>query len=157
VIARNAFHDSDRWKHREESGRSRNLGTIAGRALIVSILPKWRTGDSVRAPRPWGVLEALHNPWPLTRALLDRSDERRARRLRARFGPLGRLLSWQPEPTGGWRSRLSSPGLVYTIERVGATRVAAIERTLLARERILKLRSEIQTSRILAASHEYSK
>jgi hypothetical protein len=79
-------------------------------------------------------------PYTLVMLLLDRIDEYRARRLRIRFGRKRWLLSWQPDPDGRWRARLSGPGLARTIERTAGTRSRAIRRSARAMERIGTLR-----------------
>ena len=61
-------------------------------------------------------------------AMSDWLDERQAQRLRRQYGPCGWLVSWQREGSGPWLARLSCPQWAETVERVGATRCAAISR-----------------------------
>src|SRR5438128_2094524 len=67
-------------------------------------------------------------PVRLVVAIVDFMDERVARRHRRVFGRRRLLLSWQREPDGRWKARLSGPGLVHTIERTGRSRRRAIAR-----------------------------
>jgi len=76
--------------------------------------------------------------------IVDSVDERRALRLRNRFGQRRWLVSWQWQPegqgTGRWRARLSCPSLVFTLERMGKTRTEAIEIAARALVQLLALR-----------------
>jgi hypothetical protein len=78
--------------------------------------------------------------------IVDSVDERRALRLRTRFGQRRWLVSWewQPEAPGAergrWRARLSCPSLVFTLERTGKTRTEAIESAARALVQLLALR-----------------
>lgn len=65
--------------------------------------------------------------------LLDELDGQRAKRLREKYGLQRWVLSWMPEGTK-WMARISGPGHAETIERIGRTRVEAIERAALALE-----------------------
>jgi hypothetical protein len=71
-------------------------------------------------------------------------DERRARRLRLRFGQRRWLVSWQRQPDGRWLARLSCPSLVFTLERIGSTRTAAIAHAAHTMNAILALRPLFQ-------------
>jgi hypothetical protein len=75
--------------------------------------------------------------------LLDRFDESLARRQRVALGRRRLVLSWHPEPGGGWRARLSGPATVVTIERPARSRLAAIERAARALRRMPALRARI--------------
>jgi hypothetical protein len=68
-------------------------------------------------------------------------DERRARRLRFRLGQRRWLVSWQRQSDGRWAARLSCPSLVFTLERTGQTRTAAIAHVVRTLDVILSLRS----------------
>jgi hypothetical protein len=70
----------------------------------------------------------------------DRWDERRARRLRFRLGERRWLVSWHRRSDGRWAARLSCPSLVFTLERTGKTRTAAIAHAVRTLEVILSLR-----------------
>jgi hypothetical protein len=72
--------------------------------------------------------------------IADRMDERRARRLRFQLGRRRWLVSWQRQSDGRWLARLSCPSLVFTLERTGTTRTAAIARALRTLDVILSLR-----------------
>jgi hypothetical protein len=72
-------------------------------------------------------------------------DERRALRLRNRFGQRRWLVSWQWHPeaqgsSGRWQARLSCPSLVFTLERMGKTRTEAIEAAARSLAQLLALR-----------------
>jgi hypothetical protein len=71
----------------------------------------------------------------------DRMDERRARRLRFQLGQRRWLVSWQRRSDGRWLVRLSCPSLVFTLERTGKTRTAAIAQAVRTLDAILALRS----------------
>jgi hypothetical protein len=67
-------------------------------------------------------------------------DERRARRLRFQLGRRRWLVSWQRRSDGRWLARLSCPSLVFTLERSGKTRTAAIAHAMRTLDVILSLR-----------------
>lgn len=92
---------------------------------------------AARAALRWGAF-----PGSIVRAVWDRLDERRARRRRARLGRRLWLVSWQRGDGGGWWARLSSPSLLYTLERTGRTRSQAIDRAVRALTRILDLQQQ---------------
>ncbi|MBX6316353.1 MAG: hypothetical protein IRY99_26095 [Isosphaeraceae bacterium] len=77
--------------------------------------------------------------YSLLQSLCDRLDERRARRLRERYGRSGWLVSWLRLEDGSWLARLSSPDLPDTCERTGRTRSEAIRRADEALLRLLHL------------------
>jgi hypothetical protein len=115
----------------------------------------WTQGDerSARPPAGWyRILISLRlcgsHPqqrrfWSVAHWVVDCVDERRARRLRARFGTRQWLVSWEPDSAraGLWRARLSCSSLVFTLERTGKTRTAAIARAARALEQLLVLRT----------------
>jgi hypothetical protein len=76
-------------------------------------------------------------------------DERRARRLREELGRRRWLVSWQRDPDGRWRARLSGPETPRTVERTARTRSRAIERAARAMGRILDFRSARAMERML--------
>ena len=107
-----------------ESSRRGPLG-VCGR-LVTSAVSSFRH-----------VWNALLYPFRLWNRGLDDLDERRARGLRADLGRRRCLVSWHHVPEGGWRARLSGPGLVVTIERSARRRSRAIARATQAMDRIL--------------------
>ena len=62
------------------------------------------------------------NPLRAVSRAFDQRDERQACRRRATLGRRGWLVSWDQEPDGQWRARLSGPDVLHTIERVSRTR-----------------------------------
>jgi hypothetical protein len=83
----------------------------------------------------------LHTPvaW-----FADHVDERRARRLRFQIGQRRWLVSWHRKSDGRWLARLSCPSLVFTLERTGKTRTAAIVQAVHTMNSILALRPLFQ-------------
>jgi hypothetical protein len=74
------------------------------------------------------------------RWLVDRLDERGARRLRHVLGQDRWLVSWERADDGRWRARLSCPVLITTLERTGRSRTEAIRRATRALAHLLALR-----------------
>ena len=72
--------------------------------------------------------------------ILDRRDERRARKLRLEYGRRLRILSWQRMRCGTWQARLSGPGLDRTVERIGSTRVRAAKAASEAMDHLFVMR-----------------
>jgi hypothetical protein len=98
------------------------------------------------AARVWRRINRLLSvlaPVRLVAAAADALDERGARRRRRELGRRGLLLSWQREPDGRWKARLSGPGLVQTLERTGRSRRRAIDRSARALDRLPALRARI--------------
>ncbi len=96
------------------------------RILLVGLRPgRHRWPQPLRSPLRW---------------LIDRLDERAARRLRLALGRDRWLVSWQREIDGRWRARLSCPLMSTTLERTGRTRTEAIERATRALTHLLSLR-----------------
>jgi hypothetical protein len=94
--------------------------------FLVGILPwKHQRPQPLRSPLRW---------------LIDRLDERTARRLRRVLGQDRWLVSWQRENDGFWRARLSCPLVSTTLERTGRTRTEAIDRATRALTHLLSLR-----------------
>jgi hypothetical protein len=81
--------------------------------------------------------------WAPVARSLDRLDEAAARRYQAALGARRWVVSWHPEPGGGWRARLSGPQAIATVERSAPTRFAAIARTSRAMQRLPALRARI--------------
>lgn len=96
-------------------------------------------------PAPFRRLHALLRSWPgrLVARVVDLLDERIARRRREEFGRRGWLLSWQREPDGRWKARLSGPEAVHTIERTATTRSRAIARSARAMTRLRSIRARL--------------
>ncbi len=82
-------------------------------------------------------------PGPLVARLIDRADERLARRRRESFGRRHWLLSWQRESDGRWKARLSGPETVHTVERTATTRSRAIDRSARALTRLGTIRDRL--------------
>ena len=83
--------------------------------------------------------------------MIGRLDERVARQRRRELGERLWLLSWQRDPDGRWRARLSCPELPRTVERTGWTRCAAITRSTTVVRRTISLRCTFQDE--LTRSH----
>jgi hypothetical protein len=93
--------------------------------LILRIGGRPRAAVRIRSPVGW---------------IGDRVDEHRARRLRFQLGRRRWLVSWQRQDDGRWLARLSCPSLVFTLERSGKTRTAAIAHAVSTLDVILSLR-----------------
>jgi hypothetical protein len=74
--------------------------------------------------------------------LFDGSDEKQAIKLRADFGRIRWLLSWESEDDVTWIARISAPGAPRTIIRHGKTRVEAIERAIDTLRQSIELRGK---------------
>jgi hypothetical protein len=93
--------------------------------LILRLCRRPPAGVRIRSPVRW---------------IGDRVDEHRARRLRFRLGQRRWLVSWQRQKDGRWLARLSCPSLVFTLERSGGSRTAAIAHAIRTLDTILSLR-----------------
>jgi hypothetical protein len=93
--------------------------------LILRLCRRPPAGVRIRSPAGW---------------IGDHVDEHRARQLRFRLGQRRWLVSWQRLNDGRWLARLSCPSLVFTLERSGKTRTAAIAHAIRTLDAILSLR-----------------